>query len=102
MPAQSKGYYYTRDGPDDWTVHGRRHHLQIVRTEGPSGREDRRGREIFQTVYLVKDRSRVIDLSDQMDQEAHGFTRLRDAAQYATDKLSEYDERVDPEAKKRG
>lgn len=97
MPAKSKGYYYTQDGPDDWTVHGRRHHLQIVRTEGPSGREDRKGREIYQTIYLVKDRARVIDLSDQMEEEAHGFTRLRDAAQYATDKLFEYDERVNPQ-----
>ena len=94
-------YYYTKDGVDDWTVHGRRHHLQVVRTEGPSGREDRRGNEIYQKLFLVKDRSRVINLDDQFDTDAHGFTRLKDALQYAVDKLGEYDERVDPRKKAR-
>lgn len=93
-------YYYTKDGGDDWTVHGRRHHLQIVRTEGPSGREDRRGREIYQKSFLVKDRGHVISLDDQYDTEAHGFTRLKDALQYAVDKLGEYDKRVDPRKKR--
>jgi hypothetical protein len=93
-------YYYTKDGADDWTVHGRRHHLQVVRTEGSSGREDRRGNEIFSTIYLVKDRSRAVNVSDQFDQEAHGFTRLKDALRYAVDKLGEYDERVDPRKKR--
>jgi DNA-binding MarR family transcriptional regulator len=88
-------YYYTKDSADDWTVHGRRHHLQVVRTEGSSGREDRRGREIYQTLFLVKDRSSVIDLSDQFESDEHGFTRLKDALQYAVDKLGEYDGRVD-------
>jgi hypothetical protein len=92
-------YYYTKDGVDDWTVHGRRHHLQVTRTEGSSGREDRRGNEIYITIYLVKDRGRVIDVNDQFDQDAHGFTRLKDAVQYAVDKLGEYDERVDPRKK---
>jgi hypothetical protein len=93
-------YYYTKDDTDDWTVHGRRHHLQVVRTEGSSGREDRRGREIYATIYLVKDRSQVINLDDQFDQDAHGFTRLKDALQYAVDKLGQYDKRVDPRKKR--
>ena len=89
-------YYYTKDSPDDWTVHGRRHHLQVVRTEAPSGREDQRGRDILIKIYLVSDRSRVINLDDQFETDEHGFTRLKDAVQYATDKLWEYDEKVDP------
>ena len=93
-------YYYTKDGQDDWTVHGRRHHLQVVRTESSSGREDRRGREILSTIYLVQDRSRAIDLNDQFDTDEHGFARLKDAIQYAVDKLWEYDERVDPRKKR--
>jgi hypothetical protein len=93
-------YYYTKDGEDDWTVHGRRHHLQVVRTEGPSGREDRRGNEIYQTIFLVKDRSSVIDLEDQFDQDTHGFRRLKDALQYAVEKLGQYDERVDSRKKR--
>jgi hypothetical protein len=91
------GYYYTKDGEDDWTVHGQRHHLQVVRTEGPSGRTDRRGEDILRKVFFVKDRSNLIDTSDQWEAEdAHGFTRLKTAVQYAFDKLGEYDERVDP------
>lgn len=95
MPTHATGYYYTKDGPDDWTAHGRRHHLQVVRTEGPSGREDRRGRDILIKVFLVKDRSNVINLGDQFEIEAHGFTRLKDALGYAFDKLREYDGQVD-------
>ena len=89
-------YYSTKDGSDDWTVHGRRHHLQVVRTEASSGREDRRGREITMQIYLVQDRSNLIGTTDQFDYEPHGFTRLKDALQYAVDKLGEYDDRVDP------
>lgn len=94
-------YYVTKEGDDDWTVHGRRHHLKVVRTEGPSGREDRNGQEIYQTIYLVKGPGTPgvhapIDLSDQFEIEPHGFTRLKDATAYAREKLFLYDERVDP------
>jgi hypothetical protein len=94
--ARPTSYYYRKDGPDDWTAHGRRHHLQVTRTEGPSGREDRRGRDILQVTYLVQDRSKVVDLTDQFEMEPHGFTKLKDALKYAFGKLAEYDERVDP------
>lgn len=89
-------YYYTKDGADDWTVHGRRHHLQVVRTEAASGRTDRRGEDVLHTIFFVQDRRNVIDLSDQEEIEPHGFTRLKDAFSYAVDKLTEYDDRVDP------
>lgn len=97
----TEGYYIRKDSSDDWTVHGRRHHLQIVRTEGPSGREDRHGNEIYQSVFLVKDRSGVINLEDQYDEDAHGYTRLKDAFKYAVEKLIAYDNRVDPRKKAR-
>ena len=92
----SKSYYPTKTGPDDWIVSGRRHHLQIVRTEGPSGRSDRRGEDVLQKVFLVSDRANVVNLDDQYDVEPHGFTRLKDAVSYAVDKLTEYDNKVDP------
>jgi hypothetical protein len=104
MPSERKAedyYYHTKEDNDEWTVHGRRHHLQIHRSEAPSGRLDRRGNDLLMTVYYVDDRLNVIDLQDQFDAEAHGFRRLKDAVEYARAKLYEYDERVDPSEKRR-
>ena len=89
-------YYSTKLSKDEWTIHGRRHHIQIDRTEAPTGRADHHGEDILQSVYYVHDRSRVIDTADQYDTDPHGFTRLKDAQKYAVEKLREYDDRVDP------
>ncbi len=92
-------YYSTKLSRDEWTVHGRRHHIQIDRTEAPTGRADEHGEDILKDIYYVHDRSGVIDTSDQYDTDAHGFTRLKDALKYAVEKLTEYDDRVDPRKK---
>lgn len=92
------GYYYWKMEDGRWVVSGRRNHLQTTRTESPTGREDRRGHDVVQTIYLVEDHRRPasIDTDDQFEIEPHGFTTLKDAVAYAADKLEEYDERVDP------
>lgn len=94
-------YYYTKDGRDEWTVHGRRHHIQIDRTDAPTGRADEHGEDILQAIYYVSDRARLINTADQFDTDAHGFTRLKDALKYAVEKLAIYDERVDPQKRLR-
>jgi hypothetical protein len=88
------GYYATKDEPGRWTVHGRRHHLKIQQSEGPTGREDRHGDDYLQTIYIV-DPPRgghtdpvVGDLSGQFEVEPHGFTRLIDAAEWAVELLA--------------
>lgn len=94
------GYYYTKTGPYEWLVSGRRHHLIVERTEGPTGRLDRHDEDVLQTIYVVDDRHRpeIIDLSNQMEAslKGHGFTTLREAVAYAVKKLMVYDDQVDP------
>jgi len=94
-------YYYTKRDEDRWTVSGRRAHLEIQRTWGPSGRVNRRDKDILQRVFLVKSRVSRISVSDQFDTDEHGFTRLKDALKYAVEKLAEYDDKVDPPKKRR-
>jgi hypothetical protein len=92
---KSGDYYTTKDGPGDWTVHGRRfHQLQITRSEGPTGRVDSRGEDYLQTIFIVRDVLGWIATDDQMDIEPHGFTRLKDAVSYAVDKLIKYEKAV--------
>lgn len=92
-------YFTTKLSRDEWMVSGRRHHIQIDRTEAPTGRADEHGEDFLQTIYHVHDRSGAIDTADQYDTDPHGFTRLKDAFRYAVDKLTEYDNRVDPRKK---
>jgi hypothetical protein len=99
----ASAYYYTKEGPDEWTVHGRRHHLIIERFEGPTGRVDRRDNDILGFFYFIRPPGgfgRVDPIMGRVEMWTggweHGFIRLRDAVKFAVEELVAYDDRVDP------